>query len=435
MLTLALALLAPQSAPATPAPAATPRVLFFTHSAGFVHPVVKRAERALLAHAEECFVAAAAPMFTAVASQDCAMLKSAELAKFAAVLFFTTGELPLSDEDKQGLLDYVRGGGGFVGIHCATDTFYKFAPYGEMLGGYFDGHPWHQQVRLAVEDRTHPTTFHLGESLDLADEIYQHRDWSRERVHVLLKLTGHGIDLKLGKRADGDYALSWCRDYGKGRVFYTALGHRPEVWRDERFLTHLVAGVRWTIDRDGALGRAPDGAAVTLTHDGGKPLQWPSEDRAWTVKPGTGSAITAQVVGDCRIHVEFQVPEGDAKEHGNSGVYIQRRYEVQILDSHGKAPGVHECGAIYGARAPAFNASLPAGAWQTFDLWFTAAQFDGERKTKNARLTVVHNGIVVHRDVELARKTGVGQPEGAAPGPILLQDHGSPVRFRNVWVQ
>lgn len=436
MLTLALAILALQDpAPAPAAHADVPRVLFFTHSAGFVHPVVKRAERAFLAHAEECFLAAAKPQFAAEASQDCAVLRRDNLAQFAAVVFYTTGELPLAAADKQGLLEFVRGGGGFVGIHCATDTFYEFAEYGEMIGGYFDGHPWHQQVRLAVEDRAHPTTFHLGEHLDLTDEIYQFRNWSRERVHVLLRLTDHGTDLKLGKRKDGDYALSWCRDYGGGRVFYTALGHRPEVWRDERFLSHLLAGVRWSMDAKDTLRRAPQGTTTTkLTHEDGSAPRWHADGDVLTITPGTGSLITAQPVSDCRIHVEFQVPAGDG-QHGNSGIYIQRRYEVQILDSYGKPPGVHECGALYGRTAPMFNASLPAGTWQSYDIWFTAAKFDGDRKTKNARITVVHNGIVVHRDAELAGKTGAGTAEGRAPLPVLLQDHGSKVKFRNVWVQ
>jgi len=414
-----------------PARSQSPRVLFLTHSAGFTHEVVKRAQRAVLAHAERCFAAMAQPMFEVEATQDCGALRAENLQRYAAVMFYTTGELPLAEADQQALLAFVRKGGGFVGVHCATDTFYRFPAYGEMLGGYFDGHPWHKAVRLAVEDREHPTTFHLGESFVITDEIYQFRDWSRDRVHVLLRLTDDGTDLSLGKRADRDYALSWCRDYGEGRVFYTALGHRPEVWRDPRFLTHLLAGVRWTIDRDGALAKAPRGATVLFAGGEGTP-GWKVVDGGLEVEPERGSAVSEAAFGDQRIHVEFAVPE-DA-ERGNSGVYVQRRYEVQILDSHGRAPDPRECAALYGQRAPDFNASRPAGAWQSFDIWFTAARFEGERKTANARITVLHNGILVHHEVELTDKTGQGMAEGKNPQPLLLQAHGSRVRFRNVWV-
>ncbi len=436
-LVLALAAQGPAALP--PAPD-RPRVLFLTHSAGFQHDVVKRAQRAVLAHAERCFEELAGPILEVEATQDCAALRADNLGRYQALMFYTTGELPISDDDKAALLQFVRDGGGFVGIHCATDTFYEFPGFGEMLGGYFDGHPWHQAVRLEVEDRAHPTTFHLGPHLDITDEIYQFRNWSRDRVHVLLRLTDHGTDLGKGKRPDKDHALSWCHDYGKGRVFYTALGHRPEVWRDARFATHLLAGVRWTLDRDGALGRAPEGATVLVQPDGthalrgadGKDLRWKTRDGALDVTVGTSSGVSEAAFGDLRAHVEFQVPSDDHR--GNSGVYIQRRYEVQILDSAGRAAGKQECGALYNERAPDFNASHAAGTWQTFDLWFRAARFDGDKKMENARVTVLHNGILVHRDVELKGPTGQGIAEGKDPQPLLLQEHGSAVRFRNVWV-
>lgn len=423
-----------------PAPPATPKVLFVTHSAGFTHDVVKRAQRAVLAHAERCFVEAAAPMFAVEATQDCAALRADRLADYAAVVFYTTGELPMDDADKQALVDWVARGGAFVGVHSATDTFYEFPPYQAMVGGVFDGHPWHEAVTIEVEDRTHPTTFHLGEAFTITDEIYQFRSWQRDAVHVLLRLSAKGVDLDKGKRADRDYALSWCRTHGEGRVFYTALGHRPEVWRDIRFLSHLVAGLRWAVDRDGRLGRPPEGATVLLgpgidrlrALDGGDHGWEATSDGTLRALPGAGDLRSEPRFGSARVHVEFKVAR-DA-ERGNSGVYLQRRYEVQILDSHGEAPDPRGCGALYAVRAPDLAAGLPAGEWQTFDIWFTAATFDGDRKTANARVTVVHNGIVVHRDVELAARTGRGIPEGPDPQPLVLQEHGSRIEFRNVWV-
>jgi type 1 glutamine amidotransferase len=116
-----------------------------------------------------------------------------------------------------------------------------------MIGGYFDGHPWHQEVTIKVEDTRHPATRSLGDSFSMNDEIYQFRNFSRERVHVLLTLDTSSVDLKKQgvRRTDGDFALAWCRDYGKGRVFYTALGHEPAVWQDEKFQTMVVGALQW----------------------------------------------------------------------------------------------------------------------------------------------------------------------------------------------
>jgi type 1 glutamine amidotransferase len=126
-------------------------------------------------------------------------------------------------------------------------TLMKYPPYGEMVGGCFDGHPWNQEVEVKVEDREHPATAHLGASFRIKDEIYQVKDWERKNVHVLLSVDPSSVDLSKGKRSDRDYALAWTKSYGKGRVFYTALGHYPEVWKDERFLKHLVGGIQWVL--------------------------------------------------------------------------------------------------------------------------------------------------------------------------------------------
>ncbi|HVG17854.1 MAG TPA: ThuA domain-containing protein, partial [Blastocatellia bacterium] len=181
--------------------------------------------------------------------QDCSLLTRENLKQYAAVVFYTTGELPVSDEQKAALLDFVKSGKGFVGIHSATDTFYKWAEYGELIGGYFDQHPWHQQVTVKVEDRNHPATRHLGAAFEIKDEIYQFKDFSRDRVHVLLSLDTGSVDLTLPavRRTDKDFALAWWRNYGRGRVFYTALGHGAEVWQDGRFQQHLLGALRWAM--------------------------------------------------------------------------------------------------------------------------------------------------------------------------------------------
>ena len=147
---------------------------------------------------------------------------------------------------------------------------------------------------------------------------------------------------------------------------------------------------------------------------------------------------TKRPVGDFHLHLEFKtpfMPEARGQARGNSGVYIQQRYEVQILDSFG-LPGEHnECGGLYKTKQPDVNMCLPPLAWQTYDIDFRAARFDSQnRKIADARLTVVQNGVTVHNYVDIPNKTGGGKQEGPDPLPILLQNHGNPVEFRNVWL-
>jgi hypothetical protein len=217
------------------------KVLYLTHSAGFKHDVLPLSEKVLKEIGDR------SDTIDVTVTQDCSLLSRDGLKDYRAVVFYTTGELPISEEQKAAFLEFIKSGNGFVGIHSATDTFYKWAEFGELIGGYFDGHPWHEEVAIKVEDRNHPATRHLGESFRMTDEIYQFKDFSRNRVRVLLRLDASSVDLtKKGvKRTDGDFALAWHRDYGKGRVFYTALGHRADVWQDERFQRHLLGGIEW----------------------------------------------------------------------------------------------------------------------------------------------------------------------------------------------
>lgn len=148
-------------------------------------------------------------MFHVVCSQDSRSEITAERLKdYDAVFFYTTGELPLSDTQKSDLLAFIASGKGFAGSHCATDTNYKWKDYGELIGGYFDGHPWHQKIKVIVEDRKHPATRHLGESFEITDEIYQFRTpYSREKLHILMKLDMGSVKTT-GNRKDGDNALA-----------------------------------------------------------------------------------------------------------------------------------------------------------------------------------------------------------------------------------
>jgi len=132
------------------------------------------------------------------------------------------------------------------------------------------------------------------------------------------------------------------------------------------------------------------------------------------------------------------MPAARGQGRGNSGIYIQQRYELQILDSFGLEPKNNECGSIYTFKAPDRNVCKQPGEWQTYDILFHAARYAGEgenaKKIQNARITVFQNGVLIHDDVEVPRKTGAGQPEGPKSAPILLQDHGNAVSFRDVWI-
>jgi hypothetical protein len=151
--------------------------------------------------------------------------------------------------------------------------------------------------------------------------------------------------------------------------------------------------------------------------------------------------ITKQPVGDFSLHLEFMVPfmpEAKGQARANSGVYIQERYEVQVLDSFGLATAStgngDVCGDVFKRVAASVNACLPPLGWQTYDIDFTQPRWQDGRKTANARLTVRLNGVLIHDDVEVPDKTGSGKAEGPEPRPLMLQDHGYPVWFRNVWL-
>jgi len=192
--------------------------------------------------------------------------------------------------------------------------------------------------------------------------------------------------------------------------------------------------------------KPPAGAIVLMAYGEGKPPsleEWTNAE--WKPMPdgsvlvGKGDNRTKRDFGDIRLHLEFMtpyMPDKGGQGRGNSGVYIQDRYEIQVLDSFGLESKDGDCGGIYKVGAPKVNACLPPGRWQTYDITFTAPRFDaGGKKTANARVTVLHNGKVIHENREIPSPTGGARSKAeVAVAPLRLQDHGNPVRFRNVWV-
>ena len=282
LLLAAAALVAPGSVSPVvaeaPEKAKNKRLLLVTHSGGFIHDSVGVAEEvlkeigpkhgfdvtcwrftedpdkrvkdksgkettALQAYSEKFRARTGVP----VEKENCGRINKDTLKNFDVVLFFTTGN-PVNKEELVDLEAWVKAGGAFAGTHCATDTLYN-TTYGALVGAYFDGHPWHQKIKLKVEDPKHPAAagFHTGD--EITDEIYQFRPspYSRDKLHIILSVENSSVDVAKGKRKDNDYAVAWCQNYGTGKSFYTSLGHRKEVWKDERFQKHLLGGLKWAV--------------------------------------------------------------------------------------------------------------------------------------------------------------------------------------------
>ena len=170
----------------------------------------------------------------------------------------------------------------------------------------------------------------------------------------------------------------------------------------------------------------------------GQPAVWKVEDGVMTVTKG--NIVSDETFTDVFMHVEFRtpdMPEATGQAKANSGVFLQGRYEIQVLDSYGlNIPGKGDCGAIYDQHAPLVNACKPPLEWQTYDVVFRAVRADESGEvTEPARVTVLQNGIVIHNNVELPGPTAGPLDENVGePGPLLLQDHGNPVQYRNIWL-
>jgi uncharacterized protein len=219
------------------------RILYFTHSAGYRHEVIPTSQGVLKEIGEN------SRAFEMTATEDVSVFTAENLRHYAAVIFFTTGELPMSDAQKGALLAFVRSGGGFIGVHSASDTFYLWPEYGKLIGGYFNEHPWRQKVTVDVADPGNLLVAFLAPSFAISDEIYQIRDFEAASSRILLRLDPASVDLDAQNvhRQDYGWPLAWTRSFGRGRVFYTALGHEEAVWRDPRYQQMLTNAILWTI--------------------------------------------------------------------------------------------------------------------------------------------------------------------------------------------
>ncbi len=178
-------------------------------------------------------------------------------------------------------------------------------------------------------------------------------------------------------------------------------------------------------------------------HQDGSAVQWDVEDGVMTAAKGTGSIFTKANFGDCQVHIEWRAPlviEGEGQGRGNSGIFFQNRYEVQILDSYqNRTYSNGQAGAIYKQHMPLVNAMRASREWQTYDIIFKAPQFNTNGiRVASGYFTVIHNGVVIQNHSEIKGTTvyiGLPQNDAHGDGPIQLQDHGNPVSYRNIWLR
>ena len=330
-------------------------------------------------------------------------------------------------------------------MHSGSDTFHDkghgFPPYIEMLGGEFLTHGAQATIECLNQDPSHPATRNFGESFWVHDEIYILQNFHRERVHGLLTQDKHP-----NTGMPGDYPVSWCKEFGKGRVFYTSLGHREDVWENQSYQKHITGGIRWALGLERGDAKPQDLHAKLSSADkreGFRPLfngvdlaGWharnPTGNQSWSAqnsmlvneiskdKHGT-DLVSDDKFRDFTIRCEYMIPKGS-----NSGLYLRGRHEIQIIDDFGASelrPGSN--GGIYNTKAPPKNVSRKPGQWQ-----------QAEATIQGNRVTVILNGMKIHDNVEVNKSTGGHLDENVGePGPIMLQgDHGA-IAFRNIRIK
>lgn len=423
-----------------------PRTLLVTAHEGEEPDVVKRPQESTFSRVEIQVAEALRGVSRVALGKDPHVLASDALDESAAVVLFTGGELALSEAERTRLLDWVARGGGLTLLGTAPATFPGDARFGELFGSRLDAAEeasYRGDLRFSVVQREHPAVAMLGEQVTFADRVPRGIDHSPAVRPLLAFASGSLPDdapAPLGP-------VAYWKEHGRGRVFVTTLGQDDDLWRDESFLRHVAAGIEWTMKGPDLPAPRPDGAIALLDARGapgfrlesGAAVEVEADSGVFTI--GSGDLISREEYGDCDVHVEFATPPRDPtldpNARGNSGVYLQGRYEIQILDSFAAPPSATSCAAIYGVRPAAVDAAREPERWQSLDIRFRAPRFDAAgAKTESARVDVWWNGRPVHSGVAIDAPTGAARESGErATGPLVIQDHGQPVRIRNVWVR
>ncbi|MFE5545587.1 ThuA domain-containing protein [Streptomyces sp. NPDC056534] len=413
---------APAAAAADPAY----KILVFSRTAGFRHSSIDDGITALRD-------LGAAHNFTVDATEDAQRFTGDNLAPYRAVVFLSTTGDVLDGAQQTAFEQYIRSGGGYVGIHAAADTEYDWTFYGGLAGALFHSHPAVQSATVKVEDRAHDATAHLGTGWQRTDEWYNYRTNPRTSARVLASLDESSYS---GGNMAGDHPIAWCKDYQGGRAFYTGGGHTDESYAEPAFRRHLLGGIRWAAGMTEADCRPETG--YTSLFDGSSTTGWRQAgpggftlaDGTLTSQGGLGMLWYAarEFTGDYSVKLDWRMAGDD-----NSGVFlgfpasddpwsaVNNGYEIQIdaTDSPDRTTG-----SVYGYRSSdiaARDAALnPPGEWNTYELRVT-----GER------LEVFLNGRKINDF------TNTDPVRSLRQGHIGIQNHGDgdDVSFRHIRVE
>ena len=427
------------------AEAAPKKVLVVTATTGFRHSSIATAENVIATLGETSGAYTVVDVVRGGPdgkdnAEVAAKMTLAKLNEVDAVIFAnTTGDLAIPDKD--GFIKWVEAGHALIGMHSCSDTFHGYRPFIDLLGGEFLTHGAQVQVDAYNQDPTHPATRHLGPIYTVFDEIYEFKSFERAKVHGLLTL-----DKSPQTLAPGDFPVAWSKDVGRGKMFYTSLGHREDVWTSALYQQHILGGIQWALGLEKGSGKPTDTAntisaaekkdGFKLLFDGKTMNGWKYRrddgKRSWSVQNGMlvntlgkdehgTDILTEEKFRDFTVRFEFQVPP-----NSNSGFYLRGRHEIQVFDDYksGK-PTAGGNGAIYNLKPVSLFASRKPGQWQ-----------EAEVTIVGQKITAILNGVKTHDGVECPKGTG-GQLDDNVdqPGPILLQgDHGA-VGFRNIRIK
>jgi type 1 glutamine amidotransferase len=408
--------------------AADKRVLVFSKTAGFRHDSIPEGVATVKQLGET-------GGFTVDATEDAGAFTAANLRRYDAVVFLSTTGDVLDAAQQSAFEDYVRQGGGYVGVHAAADTEYDWEFYGGLAGAYFQSHPAIQPATVAVEDRAHPATSGLEKTWNRTDEWYNYRSNPRDRAHVLASLDESSYT---GGTMHGDHPIAWCQEYRGGRAFYTGGGHTKQSYAEPDFRQHLLGGIRYAIGDVQADCRPENGYrplfdGTTASLDGWRQAGPGSfdlaDDGTLTTTGGMGMLwYAAESFGSYSLKLDWKMAGDD-----NSGVFVgfppsddpwsavNNGYEIQI-----DATDVPErtTGSVYGFRSADLKkrdrALNPPGEWNTYEI-----RVEGER------LRVWLNGVKINDF------TNTDPARSLTDGHIGIQNHGADdqVSFRDVRIK
>ena len=420
------------------------KLLVVTATQGFRHSSIPLAEKVLAGLGEQSGLFTVDYARGGEKGKDSADLHEKmspeALKKYDGVIFAnTTGDLPLPDRDA--FIAWIKSGKAFIGMHSATDTFHGYRPFIEMIGGEFKSHGAQVGVECLNQDHEHPATQHLGAKYHVFDEIYIMKSFDRNKVHGLLTL-----DKEPNKGIPGDYPIAWCKEVGDGRLFYTSLGHREDVWLSRDYQQHILGGIKWALgiekgsakpqSTEASLSREERREGFKLLFNGenldGWKLRNANGAKSWNVENGMlvnlppegghgTDLVSEEKFRDFVARYEYMIPKG-----ANSGFYLRGRHEIQILDdSDAKEPRMGGNGAIYSVKPANEVVTRKPGEWQTAQVTI-----------KGNKVSLILNGVKIQDEVEVNKATGGELDQNLdQPGPIMLQgDHGA-VAFRNIRIK